>query len=241
MFYVVRTNSCCIQTAEELAEDFHHKCYICERKEIDRPEIEHRIPRSANKNDKNLLNGWNLFYACSRCNGAGFKGEGFSNSSALCCHGHGYLGIIDCTSCDPNDFIDLDIDVDGNVKISVIEFLEVGGYGRNAQIVQPQQFVQIVGETSSHQRSRPHKPLSRQSLPPIVPLSRGILCTLLWSFSSISFSIFYGGQNGGQTVLLGSILPDFAIFKPSHRNSKKPQSLTQCGFSRWSSQADSNC
>jgi hypothetical protein len=119
MFYIKRTEEVCAKKAEALAPTFYHKCYICERKEgIDQLEIEHRIPLSADKSDKSLLEGWNLFCACSRCNGAGCKGENYFEKSSICKHGHGYLGIIDCTKCDPNHVIDLSIDVDENVTVS---------------------------------------------------------------------------------------------------------------------------
>ena len=109
MFYTERKS-------ESIYDDFFNKCYICEcelEKDVD---LEHRIPRAANKGDKKLLEKWNLFPACGYCNDR--KGDGYFEVSSECKCGNGYLGIIDCTNCDPNKYIQLKIDNDENITIT---------------------------------------------------------------------------------------------------------------------------
>lgn len=85
---------------------FFDKCYICEANDI-LGEEEHRIPKSANISDENLQDETNLFWACKKCNGR--KGYQFFKVSNECKYGNGYVGIIDCTKCDPNKYIKLKI------------------------------------------------------------------------------------------------------------------------------------
>lgn len=92
---------------------FFEKCYICEAKHI-LGEEEHRIPKSANISDKNLQDETNLFWACKKCNGK--KGYNFFEVSSECKYGNGYVGIIDCTKCDPNKFIKLKISLNDCYK-----------------------------------------------------------------------------------------------------------------------------
>ena len=74
-----------------LAEDCHHKCYICE----DKPtsiNVEHIIPH---RSDPELKYDWhNLFIACAHCNS--IKGTKYDN-------------IINPTECDPEEYIALSI------------------------------------------------------------------------------------------------------------------------------------
>jgi hypothetical protein len=128
MFLVERHNSNYVKNIDGLRDDFFEKCYICERKISDgesRLQIEHRIPKTADITDKNLLNDWNLFYACSRCNGSGMKGNNYYEKSCKCKYGNGYLGIIDCTNCDPHDYIVLKFELDllrlGKITVTPIK------------------------------------------------------------------------------------------------------------------------
>ncbi|WP_139850447.1 HNH endonuclease [Acinetobacter pullicarnis] len=51
---------------EQLRNDFHGKCYICEQKHFPNLNVEHFIPHEG---DEALKLDWNnLYYACSRCN-----------------------------------------------------------------------------------------------------------------------------------------------------------------------------
>lgn len=51
---------------EQLKSDFHDKCYICELKGLQDPQIEHLVPH---KGDIDLKFDWeNLFWSCGHCN-----------------------------------------------------------------------------------------------------------------------------------------------------------------------------
>jgi hypothetical protein len=63
-----------------VSEDFHHKCYICERKNPSSIQIEHFV---AHQGNKALQLDWdNLFFACGHCNNI---------------KGHYYNNILNCT------------------------------------------------------------------------------------------------------------------------------------------------
>lgn len=67
---LVETNDhkCCI---EQVQEEFLHKCYICENKDLVTIQTEHFNP------NQNLRLDWfNLFYSCGHCNG--IKGMNYS-------------------------------------------------------------------------------------------------------------------------------------------------------------------
>jgi len=73
-----------------IRNDFNNKCYICECKS-NSMEIEHRNP------DKSLRYCWdNLFYACRHCNSI---------------KGTSYADIIDCTIIDPEEHIELSLEL----------------------------------------------------------------------------------------------------------------------------------
>ena len=57
----------CGDVLERLQQDFHNKCYLCERKYLTDINTEHRIPHKENLDLKFDWN--NLFFACSYCNG----------------------------------------------------------------------------------------------------------------------------------------------------------------------------
>lgn len=109
MFKVERTRGNYSSQNTNLYYDFHRKCYICECSLIDRTdfETEHRIPQSKFVDDS-LSEDWNKFLACRDCNGR--KRVEYTKRSGDCPCGQGYLGIIDCTQCDPHYFIVLKID-----------------------------------------------------------------------------------------------------------------------------------
>ncbi len=83
----------CEDVVKQLVHDFHNKCYICELKGLQDPEVEHLIPH---ENDKyhDLRFDWNnLFLSCGHCNGNKNNGE-YARK------------VIDCTTVDPEDHID---------------------------------------------------------------------------------------------------------------------------------------
>lgn len=51
---------------EQLKSDFHDKCYICELKGLQDPQIEHLIPHKGNIDLK--FDWGNLFWSCGHCN-----------------------------------------------------------------------------------------------------------------------------------------------------------------------------
>ena len=76
------------EVIQRLNADFHNKCYICEMKGLQAPEIEHRLPHH-NGEDRDRMFDWNnLFLACSHCNKVKNRKKYES-------------GIIDCCQSDP--------------------------------------------------------------------------------------------------------------------------------------------
>ena len=53
---------------EQLANDFHEKCYICEIKPVQDPQVEHRLPHHNRSFPTRVFDWNNLFYSCSHCN-----------------------------------------------------------------------------------------------------------------------------------------------------------------------------
>ena len=51
-----------------LKEDFHNKCYICEMKDLQDPEVEHLLPHKNRKYPERVFDWNNLFWACGHCN-----------------------------------------------------------------------------------------------------------------------------------------------------------------------------
>jgi len=90
-----------------LAEDCHHKCYICE----DKPtsiNVEHIV---SHRNDPALKYNWhNLFIACTHCNN--IKGTRYDD-------------VINPTECDPEDYIALSIEIQNDFIDTVhVDFLQ---------------------------------------------------------------------------------------------------------------------
>lgn len=77
---------------DRLREDFHDKCYICELKVLQDPEVEHRLPHKNGLYPERKFDWNNLFWACRHCNGVKNKDK--------------YdMGIIDCCHEDPEERI----------------------------------------------------------------------------------------------------------------------------------------
>ncbi len=100
-----------------LTEDCHDKCYICEDSVHTSPNVEHRIPH---KGDRALMLCWdNMLLACSHCNN--IKGEG-------------YIGMLNPLETDPEQFIELSMDVDEELREHVV--VRAGGKaGMHVQII----------------------------------------------------------------------------------------------------------
>lgn len=76
----------------QLKEDFHNKCYICEIKDLQDPEIEHLLPHKNGKYAERMFDWNNLFWACGHCNKV--KNQAKYDE-----------GIIDCCRQDPEELI----------------------------------------------------------------------------------------------------------------------------------------
>lgn len=73
---------------ERLRKDFHNKCYICEMKELQDPNVEHLLPHKNGTYPERKFDWENLFWACGHCNG-------IKNNRKY------DVGIIDCCKQDP--------------------------------------------------------------------------------------------------------------------------------------------
>lgn len=77
---------------EQLKEDFHNKCYICELKGLQDPNVEHLLPHKNGKYPERKFDWENLFWSCGHCNG-------IKNNSKY------DEGILDCCKSDPEKSI----------------------------------------------------------------------------------------------------------------------------------------
>lgn len=77
---------------ERLKRDFHNKCYICETKELQDPNVEHLLPHKNGKYPERKFDWENLFWSCAHCN------EIKNNSKYD-------EGILDCCRQDPEKYL----------------------------------------------------------------------------------------------------------------------------------------
>lgn len=77
---------------ERLNKDFHNKCYICEMKGLQDPNVEHLLPHKNGKYPQRKFDWENLFWSCGHCNG-------IKNNSKY------DDGIMDCCKCDPEEYL----------------------------------------------------------------------------------------------------------------------------------------
>lgn len=82
---------------ERLKKDFHNKCYICEMKELQDPNVEHLLPHKNGKYPERKFDWENLFWSCGHCNG-------IKNNSKY------DKGIIDCCREDPEKYLNFRIE-----------------------------------------------------------------------------------------------------------------------------------
>lgn len=54
---------------KQLKKDFHDKCYICELKGLQDPQVEHLLPHKGGKIKERKFDWGNLFWVCPHCNG----------------------------------------------------------------------------------------------------------------------------------------------------------------------------
>lgn len=105
---------------ERLKKDFHNKCYICEMKGLQDPNVEHLLPHKNGKYPERKFNWENLFWVCGHCNS-------IKNNTKY------DDGIIDCCKEDPEKYLDFQIEHD-NVVIEVKD-LDSEVQKRTAQLV----------------------------------------------------------------------------------------------------------
>lgn len=119
MFYVEIENEKVDRDDKSLRVTFYEKCYICEDVAKKDGCKEHRIPTSACKTDKSLDKMSNHFWACNYCNLK--KRDDFWTLSEDCQRKINYCGIIDCTKCDPNEYISILLSEGLNQQITIVE------------------------------------------------------------------------------------------------------------------------
>lgn len=91
---------------QQLLKDFHNKCYICEMKELQDPQIEHLVPHKNGKYKDRKFDWGNLFLSCGHCNGV-------KNQSKY------EEGILDCCKEDPEKMISFKIKENPSSRIVV--------------------------------------------------------------------------------------------------------------------------
>lgn len=88
---------------KQLRENFKDKCYICEIKDLQDPEVEHLLPHENGKYPERKFDWNNLFWSCGHCNKVKNQ-EKYAS------------GIIDCCAEDPEELIFFRLK-DGNVEV----------------------------------------------------------------------------------------------------------------------------
>ena len=92
---------------ERLKKDFNDKCYICEIKNLQDPEVEHRLPHKNGRYPERKFDWNNLFWCCGHCNRV--KNNGKYDS-----------GIIDCCKQDPEELLDFSL-IEDDVLIKAVD------------------------------------------------------------------------------------------------------------------------
>ncbi len=92
---------------EQLKKDFHNKCYICEMKDLQDPNVEHLLPHKNGKYPERKFDWENLFWSCGHCNG-------IKNNSKY------DAGIIDCCRQEPEKYLHFQVEND-DVVVSAMD------------------------------------------------------------------------------------------------------------------------
>lgn len=88
---------------ERLKKDFHNKCYICELKNLQDPQVEHLLPHKNGRYPERKFDWDNLFWVCGHCNGV-------KNQKKY------EEGIIDCCKSDPEQEISFRLE-EGEIEL----------------------------------------------------------------------------------------------------------------------------
>lgn len=90
---------------QQLRRDFHDKCYVCEMKNLQDPQIEHLLPHKNGKYKEREFDWKNLFWSCGHCNNV--KNQKKYEDQ-----------ILDCCEVDPEKVLSFDIEMN-DVKVRV--------------------------------------------------------------------------------------------------------------------------
>ena len=89
----------------QLEKDFYGKCYVCEIKPVQDPQVEHRLPHHNRIIPERVFDWNNLFYSCPHCNSV--KNAGRYEE-----------GIIDCCVRDPEELLKYQL-IENHVQVMV--------------------------------------------------------------------------------------------------------------------------
>lgn len=106
---------------ERLVKDFHNKCYICELKNLQDPQVEHLLPHMNGKYPERKFDWNNLFWVCGHCNGVKNKGKYAE-------------GILDCCKSDPELEIAFRLEA-GQIKLERLSPQENAAIDRTMSLV----------------------------------------------------------------------------------------------------------
>ena len=91
-------NYALIDVVQQLRQDFHDKCYVCEMKNLQDPQIEHLLPHKNGKYKEREFDWKNLFWSCGHCNSVKNQKK--------------YEGrILDCCEVDPEKALSFNIEM----------------------------------------------------------------------------------------------------------------------------------
>ena len=90
-----------------LKADFHDKCYICEIKGLQDPQVEHLLPHKNGKHLERKFDWDNLFWSCGHCNGV--KNCGKYDE-----------GIIDCCHLDPEKMLSFEL-LEEDIRVTPVD------------------------------------------------------------------------------------------------------------------------
>ena len=90
---------------EQLKQDFHNKCYICEMKGLQDPNVEHLLPHKNGRYPERKFDWENLFWSCGHCNG-------IKNNRKY------EEGTLDCCRQDPEIYLSFRLN-DNNVLVEI--------------------------------------------------------------------------------------------------------------------------
>lgn len=98
-------NYALIDVVQQLRQDFHDKCYVCEMKNLQDPQIEHLLPHKNGKYKEREFDWKNLFWSYGHCNSVKNQKK--------------YEGrILDCCEVDPEKALSFNIEMN-DVKVLV--------------------------------------------------------------------------------------------------------------------------